>query len=87
MIKYLSERKRRTFLRYMNGRKKRKNPKDDEEDYPEEKEKEVPTTRTREELLQKIAKLKLQDEGEFKDVLESDSEDSDSDDFSDVEED
>lgn len=89
MIQSLSERKRRTFLRFMNGKKKRKNKDSDEEDDGEaQNEKEPVLRRTREELLRKIEKLKLGGEEDplFDGVLEDDDEDDiesyDSDDFS-----
>ncbi|CAG9806147.1 unnamed protein product [Chironomus riparius] len=62
MIKCLSERKRRTFLRYMNGKKKKKTEDDDEE--PTELEERPKTRPTREQLLDKLAKLKVSEKDE-----------------------
>lgn len=63
LIKYLPERKRRTFLRFMNKDKKKKVKDSDDEgdDVEEEKPEEPKVYRTREELLEKIEKLKLTD--------------------------
>lgn len=58
LVKSLSERKRRTFMRFMNGKKKRKNKADDDREEDAEEVEERPRYRTREELLQKIEKLK-----------------------------
>lgn len=85
LIKFLPERKRRTFLRFMNGKKKKAV---ETEDGEQEEEKPVVTKRTREELLQKIDQLKLADDG-LNDVLDDSDEDFDdlesydSEDFSD----
>lgn len=74
LIKSLSERKRRTFLRYMNGKKdKRKNKENDEDETDiEEKPRNRPT---REELLDKLEKLKVSDKDEdfYADINSSDS--------------
>uniref|UniRef100_A0A2M4ASY6 Uncharacterized protein n=1 Tax=Anopheles triannulatus TaxID=58253 RepID=A0A2M4ASY6_9DIPT len=62
LIKSLPERKRRTFLRYMNrGKKKPRDPDADEydSDGAEDKKNAAPTHRTREELMQKFEQLKL----------------------------
>lgn len=82
MIKSLPERKRRTFMRYMKGKKKSKDKNDDDDET--EVQEEEPLRRTREELLEKIEKLKGADE-EFYDGVAGDSaedESWDSDDFS-----
>jgi hypothetical protein len=81
MIKSLSERKRRTFLRFMNGRKRRTKDCDEDEngELQQEKEKEPALIRTREELLQKIEKLKLggEDQNLFDGVLDDMSDEDD----------
>lgn len=61
LIKALPERKRRTFLRYMNkGKKKEGKQADDADDEPQQgKKKPEPTVRTREELMDKFEQLKL----------------------------
>uniref|UniRef100_A0A2M4BZP8 Uncharacterized protein n=1 Tax=Anopheles marajoara TaxID=58244 RepID=A0A2M4BZP8_9DIPT len=63
LIKSLPERKRRTFLRYMNrGKKKARDPDADEYDSTEgddDKKNAAHTHRTREELMQKFEQLKL----------------------------
>ena len=63
LIKYLPERKRRTFLRFMNKDKKKKvKDSEDEGDNVEEENVDEPKVyRTREELLEKIEKLKITD--------------------------
>ncbi|CAO1390508.1 unnamed protein product [Diamesa serratosioi] len=84
LIKYLPERKRRTFLRFMNKDKKKKNKEEDEEadDVEEEKPEEPKVYRTREELLEKIEKLKITENknvangDELYDGLNSDDDDS-----------
>ncbi|XP_053659133.1 uncharacterized protein C9orf85 homolog [Anopheles marshallii] len=94
LIKSLSERKRRTFLRYMNrGQKKKQKGAgaeeyDSDEDENEGRKKksidEMP--RTREELLQKIEQLKLasgKDDGNEDDEDGFSSDDEDYEDFSD----
>ncbi|XP_058821906.1 uncharacterized protein C9orf85 homolog [Topomyia yanbarensis] len=60
LIKSQPERKRRTFLRYMNKGKKKQNVDSDDED-GERREKKAPETtpRTREELMEKFEQLKL----------------------------
>lgn len=73
LVKCLSERKRRTFLRFMNGKKKNKKETEDGEVDQEEKHTRT-CTRTREELLQKIDELKLEGE-DFNGVLDSDEDD------------
>lgn len=60
MIKLLPERKRRTFLRFMKGKKKSKDKDDDEEETTTQQDE--PVRRTRDELLEKIEKLKGTDE-------------------------
>jgi hypothetical protein len=84
LINSLSEAKRRTFLRYMNGKnsdkKKRKNKnKDDEGEDENNDETEKPPKKlpTRDELLLKIDKLKLDDKkhDDFYDDLNSDDDD------------
>lgn len=90
LIKTLSERKRRTFLRYMEkGKKKdkkRKNKQENEiedsgtEDTPPQ-EPEARVAHTREELLQKIEKLKLSSKENDGDDLYEGLEDSDSEDY------
>lgn len=87
LIRSLPERKRRTFMRFMNGKKKRKGKPDDDQDQAEdigEEIEEVPRYRTREELLQKIEKLKGIDAEFYEGVAESEDDDweSGSEDFS-----
>lgn len=88
LIKSLPERKRRTFLRYMKGKKKQKNTEDGEEG--EEGEPEVREPRkTREELLNKIRMLEGTDEEFYDGVTEGDDDEDGSwcsDDFSSGEE-
>lgn len=60
LVAALPERKRRTFLRFMNGKKKNKrNKEEDDENPPEEVPVKMPT---RSELMDKIATLKLSDD-------------------------
>jgi hypothetical protein len=59
LIKSLSERKRRTFLRFMRGKKKNKRRNQDEDELEEENDE--PVVRTKEELLEKLEKLKVDD--------------------------
>jgi hypothetical protein len=79
LIKSLPERKRRTFLRFMKGKKKSINTEDDDEG--EEEEQEKPRKKTRQELLEKIDELKKHEDGDEKDVDEGE-ESYDSDDYS-----
>jgi hypothetical protein len=72
LIKFLPERKRRTFLRFMRGKKKKTATDENEEEIQET---ETKPSRTREELLEKIEKLKLETR-EFSGVLDSDDEES-----------
>jgi len=76
LVKSLSERKRRTFLRYMNGKKKKKSMDDDDEEPTEEEEK-PRKARTREELLDKLEKLKVSEKEDdfYDDINSSDDED------------
>uniref|UniRef100_A0A182R5Q6 CG8675-PA n=1 Tax=Anopheles funestus TaxID=62324 RepID=A0A182R5Q6_ANOFN len=96
LIKSLSERKRRTFLRYMNRGQKKKQKGDEydsDEDESERQKKKLTAEmpRTREELLQKIEQLKLSsgkngdnEDGEDEDDSEDfTSDDEDYEDFSD----
>jgi hypothetical protein len=82
MIKSLSERKRRTFLRFMNGKKKRKSKNDDDncdsdDEEPGVADKPLPT---RDELLLKLDQLKLADgknddhDDFYDDIMSSDEE-------------
>ncbi|XP_065092070.1 uncharacterized protein C9orf85 homolog [Ochlerotatus camptorhynchus] len=78
LIKYLPERKRRTFLRYMNRGKKKEKTHDGDLDYEDqgENKKAESMPRTREELMEKFEQLKLAgNEGENGDDLLSDDED------------
>ncbi|KAG5681106.1 hypothetical protein PVAND_010569 [Polypedilum vanderplanki] len=77
MIKSLPERKRRTFLRFMNGKKK-KNKNADEDVNQEEVEEKPRKMPTRDELLDKLEQLKVSEEKEdefYDDINESDDED------------
>lgn len=78
LIKSLSERKRRTFLRYMNGKQKKKNKGDDDGDDEEEIEKnnqKLPLP-TRDELMEKFKQLNVdKDHDDFYDDIISDSDD------------
>lgn len=87
LVKSLPERKRRTFLRFMRGRKKPKKV-DDDDDQEEHVEEPTKVRRTRDELLSKIESLKCTDDDEFyKGVIEDDEDDSwDSEDYSSGEE-
>lgn len=79
MIKSLSERKRRTFLRFMHGKKKKNRVCDDDDNGEVPQEKEPTLRRTREELLQKIEKLKLggEEDAMFDGVLDDDDDEDD----------
>lgn len=81
LVAALPERKRRTFLRFMKGKKKSKRNKEEDEDPSEE----VPVkTRTRGELMDKIATLKLSDDlGDDLDLSDDDEDISFSSDSSD----
>lgn len=73
LVKSLSERKRRTFLRYMNGKKKKKS-KDDDEPTEEEEDTRPRKMPTRDELLEKLEKLKVSekaDDDDFYDDINS----------------
>ncbi|XP_055641955.1 uncharacterized protein C9orf85 homolog [Toxorhynchites rutilus septentrionalis] len=74
LIKSLPERKRRTFLRYMNkGEKKEKNAGSDcEEDDQKSKKKPENVTRTREQLMEKFEQLKLAGNGDAEDLFSDD---------------
>ena len=75
MIKSLPERKRRTFMRYMRGKKKSKDKNSDDDET--ETQQEAPLRRTRDELLEKIEKLKGIDD-EFYDGVAEDSDENES---------
>ena len=79
LIKSLSERKRRTFLRYMHGKKKKKSQDDDDEE-PTEQEERPRKNRTREELLDKLEKLKVSEKDDFYDDIISTDDEGDVDD-------
>ncbi|XP_058116330.1 uncharacterized protein C9orf85 homolog [Anopheles ziemanni] len=94
LIKLLPERKRRTFLRFMNRGKKKKSKNvdseqegsdDDETGADGKKKANAPVPRTREELMEKYEQLKLAagKDGEKDDLDEFSSGDEDYDDFSD----
>jgi hypothetical protein len=70
LIKFLPERKRRTFMRFMRGKKKKTTADETEEEIQET---ETKPPRTREELLEKIEKLKLETR-DFSGVLDSEDE-------------
>lgn len=78
LVKSLSERKRRTFLRYMRGKKDKRKNRDNEDDEPEteEKPKRMPT---REQLLDKLEKLKVSEKEDdfYADINSSDDDDDD----------
>lgn len=91
LIKSLSERKRRTFLRFMHGKKnKRKNKGnvldelDDQEEDDEIAEERPRRMRTRDELLNKLEQLKARDDKDgddfYDDINSSDDEEDDDDD-------
>lgn len=95
LIKSLSERKRRTFLRYMDqGKKKNRKRKakeegeEDNSDSENKPEEEQRFSHTRDELLKKIEELKLStkdaDDEFYEGLSDTDDEDYDSDDLSDV---
>lgn len=73
MIKNLPERKRRTFLRFMKGKKKRSKAGEDED--RAESEEEAPQFRTRDELLAKIEKLKGTDDEFYSGVADGEDDD------------
>lgn len=76
LIKSLPERKRRTFLRFMHGKKKaKKNDDEEQEEVTEEPEKKLP--KTRDELLNKLESLKCTDDDEFYKGVVDDEDDSD----------
>lgn len=74
MIKLLPERKRRTFMRFMRGKKKSKDQ--DNEDDEIKTQQDEPVTRTRDELLEKIEKLKGADEEFYDGIAENDLDES-----------
>lgn len=82
LIKSLSERKRRTFLRFMKGKKVKKSE-DDDQDEQAAVAREEPEMRTRTELLEKIEQLK----GAADDFYDGVAEDDDSWDTEDYESD
>lgn len=75
LIKSLSERKRRTFLRFMNGKKK-KNKNRDQED-GEEREYEVQPVKmpTKDELLSKLQQLNVGKDEDEESLDENESDD------------
>ncbi|XP_035891342.1 uncharacterized protein C9orf85 homolog [Anopheles stephensi] len=94
LIKSLPERKRRTFLRYMNRGQKKKRPtgdqdgSDEEESETRKKKEKFVMPRTREELLEKFTQLKLAagkdgEEGENGEDDDFSSDDEDYEDYSD----
>lgn len=72
LVKSLTERKRRTFMRFMNGKKKKKSKDDDDLDEEPVAPKKIPT---REELLHKIEALKLGTDAEFYDGVADEDDD------------
>lgn len=79
LVKSLPERKRRTFLRFMHGKKKPKQNSEDDEQAERAEEQPEKVRRTRDELLNKIESLKCTEDDEFyKGVIEDDEDDDDS---------
>ncbi|XP_053697585.1 uncharacterized protein C9orf85 homolog [Sabethes cyaneus] len=81
LIKSLPERKRRTFLRYMNkGKKKEDKHSDEDEECQRGKKQPETVARTREELMEKFEQLKVtatEEDGSFSDEDYSDFSDND----------
>lgn len=79
LIKSLPERKRRTFLRYMNKGKKKEKAQDGDSDYDDDEQKgrkkaeNMP--RTREELMEKFEQLKLAGNEDGDDLFSDDDDD------------
>lgn len=78
LIKALPERKRRTFMRFMNGKKKKKIAEEDIEEGEEPPVVSAYQKPTRDQLLSKIEQLKIKDDDDFyEDVISDEEEDDD----------